>query len=92
MVLSGCQSFIYTNPLDHSPIMGVVILKRIRMKNKKETFEHDLSMIDLSIIEAEINLDKKIRVGNIIAQIAFSLLIGSVIATIYLQLVLFHII
>lgn len=62
------------------------------MKNKKEMLDHNLSQIDLSVIEQEINIDKKIRIANMLAQATFILLIGSVIITIYLQLVLFRII
>ena len=62
------------------------------MKNKKEMLDHNLSQIDLSVIEQEINIDKKIRIANMLAQATFILLIGSAITTIYLQLVLFRII
>lgn len=54
--------------------------------------DHNLSKIDLSVIEQEINVGKKIRIANMLVQAIIILLIGSVITTIYLQLVLFHIV
>lgn len=69
-----------------------MISKRIRMRNKQEILERNLSTIDLSLIEKEINLEKKIRFANVIAQTLFALLLGSVVATVYFQLLLLHII
>lgn len=62
------------------------------MKERNERLEKVLGLIDLSVIDLEISLDRKLWVANVLAQIVFSLVVGGVLATICLYLRLYRII
>jgi hypothetical protein len=62
------------------------------MKERNEKLEKVLGRIDLSVIDLEISLDRKLWVANVLAQIVFSLVVGGVLATICLYLRLYRII
>lgn len=62
------------------------------MKERNEKLEKVLGRIDLSVIDLEISLDRKLWVANVLAQIVSSLVVGGVLATICLYLRLYRII
>ena len=62
------------------------------MKTKNEKLEKVLGRIDLSVIDLEISLDRKLWIANVLAQIVFALVLGGVFATICLYLKLYRII
>lgn len=62
------------------------------MKAKNEKLERVLGRIDLSVIDLEISLDRKLRIANVLAQIVFALVLVGVFATICLYLRLYRII
>jgi hypothetical protein len=62
------------------------------MKAKNEKLERVLGRIDLSVIDLEISLDRKLRIANVLAQTVFALVLVGVFATICLYLRLYRII
>jgi hypothetical protein len=62
------------------------------MKAKNEKLERVLGRIDLSVIDLEISLDRKLRIANVLAQTVFALVLVGVFATICLYLRLCRII
>jgi hypothetical protein len=62
------------------------------MKAKNEKLERVLGHIDLSVIDLEISLDRKLWIANVLAQIVFALVLAGVFATICLYLRLYRII